>query len=42
MAHCFWFREQVVGDLTSTGSLVLVREDSCDELQKAAGQTARN
>jgi hypothetical protein len=42
MAHCFWFREQASGDLTSTGSLALVREDSCDELQKAAGQTARN
>ena len=42
MTHCFWFREQAAGDLTSTGSLALVREDSCEELQKAAGQTARN
>jgi len=42
MTHCFWFREQAAGDLTSTGSLALVREDSCEELLKAAGQTARN
>jgi hypothetical protein len=42
MTHCFSFREQAAGELTSLGSLALWREDSCEELQKAAGQPARD
>jgi hypothetical protein len=42
MTHCFWFREQAAGDLATNGSLALVREDSCEELQQGAGRTARN
>lgn len=41
MTHCFWFREQASDDLTANGSLALVREDSCEELERG-GRTVSN
>jgi len=51
MTHCFSLHGETAGDLTTNGSVALVREDSCEELLAAgsggaaggaAGRAARN